>query len=84
MVNGWFYMTYALPFVKCDMFICVISNKDVLSQFSFDVTDPIKHMDVWIKSPVDVFIIDKVSHWGLEMVSFDGDWYDAIVPRWYL
>ena len=29
MVNGWFYMTYVLSFVKGDMFICVISNKDV-------------------------------------------------------
>ena len=29
MVNEWFYMTYALPFVKSDMFICAISNKDV-------------------------------------------------------
>ena len=29
MVNGWFYMTYSLSSVKFDMFICVISNKDV-------------------------------------------------------
>ena len=29
MVNEWFYLTYVLSFVKCDMFICVISNKDV-------------------------------------------------------
>ena len=29
MVNGWFDMTYALSFVKGDMFICVISKKDV-------------------------------------------------------
>ena len=58
-------MTYALSFVKCDMFICVISNKDVESQFVFDVIYLIKHMDVWIKFPVDVLITDEVSHWGL-------------------
>ena len=40
-------------------------------------------MDVWIKSPVDILIADEVSHWGLKIVFFDGDWYDAFVPRWY-
>ena len=40
-------------------------------------------MDVWIKFSVEVLITDEVSHWGLYIVSFDGDWYDAIVPRWY-
>ena len=29
MVNGLFYMTYELSFVKCDMFICVVSKKDI-------------------------------------------------------
>ena len=29
MVNRWFYITYASPSVKGDMFICIISNKDV-------------------------------------------------------
>ena len=29
MVNGWFYITDALYVAKGDMFICVISNKDV-------------------------------------------------------
>ena len=83
MVNGWFYMTYPLSFVKCDMLMCVISNKDTYSQFIFDVTDPIEHMDVWIKFPVEVLIAEEVSHWGFLIVSFDGDWYDPIVPRWY-
>ena len=42
-------MTYALSFAKCDMFMfMLISNKDMYSQFVFDVIDPIKHMDVWI------------------------------------
>ena len=29
MGSGWFNMTYALPFVKCDMFLHVISYKYV-------------------------------------------------------
>ena len=36
-----------------------------------------------MKTPVDVLITDEVSHGGLYIVSFDGDWYDVIVPRWY-
>ena len=40
-------------------------------------------MVVWIKSVVDVLIIDDISHWGFEIVSSEGDWYDATVPRWY-
>ena len=81
MANGWFVMTYALSLVKCDMFICVISNKDASSWFALDVIDLIKHLDVLIKFPVDVLIFDEVSHMGLQIVSFDGDWYDAIVSR---
>ena len=42
-VNGWFYMTYTLPFVKCDMFICVISNKDVQSLVDMLFTDEVSH-----------------------------------------
>ena len=30
-------------------------------------------MDVWIKSHVDTLITDEVSHWGFEIVSFDGN-----------
>ena len=41
-------MTYVLSFVECDMFMCVISNKDTYTQFVFDITDPMEHMDVWI------------------------------------
>ena len=41
------------------------------------------YIDVWVKSLVEMSIIDKVSHWGLYIVSSDDDWYDAIVPRWY-
>ena len=40
-------------------------------------------MDAWIKSSVDGLITDDISHWGLYIVSFDEDWYDAIVPTWY-
>ena len=40
-------------------------------------------MDAWIKSPVDVLITDEISHRHPKIVSFDGDWYDTIVPRWY-
>ena len=40
-------------------------------------------MDVWIKFSVEVLITDIVSYWGLYIVSLDGDWYGAIVPRWY-
>ena len=58
-------MTYALSFVKQGMFMCVISNKDVYSQFPFDVIDSIKHMDVWVMFPIEVLITDEVSHWGL-------------------
>ena len=49
----------------------------------FDVINPINYMDAWIKSLVDVLITDEISIWSLKIVSFDGDWYDAIVPRWY-
>ena len=59
MVSGWFYMTFALSFVKGDMFICVISNKDMYKvDLSLHVIGPIKHMDVWIKYPVNVLITD--------------------------
>ena len=47
------------------MFTCVISNKDVYSQFVFDVLGPTKHMHLWIKFPIQVLIADEVSHWGL-------------------
>ena len=40
-------------------------------------------MDAWRKSPVDVLITDEISHWGLSIVSFDGDWYDTIVSIWF-
>ena len=40
-------------------------------------------MDAWIKFLVDVLITDQLSRGGLYDVSFYGDWYDAIVPRWY-
>ena len=83
MVTGWFYMTYVLSFVKCDMFMCEISNKDAYSQFVFEVIDPIKGMEVWIKVPAEVLIADELSHWRLWVVSFDGEWYDAIVSKWY-
>ena len=49
-------MTYALSFVKHDICICAISNKDMYSGFVFDVIDPIKLTDVWIKFPVDVLM----------------------------
>ena len=35
------------------------------SQFVFDVIDLMKHMDAWIKFPVDLLITDEVFHWGL-------------------
>ena len=65
MVNGWFYMTSALSFVKCDMFMCVINSNGIYNQFVFDVIDPIKHMDVWVTFPVEVLIADEVSYWDL-------------------
>ena len=46
MINEWFYMTYVLSFVKCDIFTCVIGNKNVYLWSAFDVLDPIKHKDV--------------------------------------
>ena len=52
-----------MSFVTCDMFMCVISNKDVYIWFVFDVIDLIK--EVWIKFPVEVSITDEVSHWGI-------------------
>ena len=55
------------------MFIFVISNKDMDSQFVIDVVGPVKHMDVWIEIPVAVLIADEVSHWYLQLVSFEGD-----------
>ena len=58
-------MTYALSFVKGDIFICVISNKDMYSQPVFDVIDSLNDVDVWIKFLVDVFITDEVFHLGL-------------------
>ena len=58
-------MTCALSLAKCDMFMCVISNKDTYSQFVFDAIDPTKYMDDWIKFPVEVLITEEVSHWNL-------------------
>ena len=29
MINGWFQMTYALSFVECDMFVCIIGYKNM-------------------------------------------------------
>ena len=40
-------------------------------------------MDVWIKPPVDVLITDEISNGSLYIVTLDGDWYDAIMSRWY-
>ena len=40
-------------------------------------------MDVWTKPLVDVLINDDILDWGLQIVSSDGNWYVAIMLRWY-
>ena len=65
MVNGWFCMTYAVAFVKCDVFVCIICYKYMYNRSAFDAIYSINHMDVWIKFPVDVLITDEISHGGL-------------------
>ena len=62
MVNAWFYMAYALSYVKCDMFVFIIGTKYLQSLSVFDVLNSINHMDAWIKFPVDVLITDEISH----------------------
>ena len=55
-------MMYGLSFVKHNMVMCVISNKDIKSQPVSDIIGPINDMDVWITFHVDVLITDVVSH----------------------
>ena len=40
-------------------------------------------MYVLIKSLVGMVITDEISHEGLYIVTLYGEWYDAIVSRWY-
>ena len=49
------------------MFMCVISNNNVQSQFVFDAINLIKHMDVWIKFHAEVLITDEVSPWAFKL-----------------
>ena len=51
MVNGWFYMTYALSFVKCDRFVCINGYKYLKSKSVFHV----------------MMITDEIFHWTFKL-----------------
>ena len=67
MVNGWYYMTYAVSFVKGDMFICVIGNKDVQNQPVFDVFYKLCDAELSMKLRKCHFFTKEIQYFGHDL-----------------
>ena len=80
----WFEVSNIFSFVKCEVFICVIRDKNVNRCPVIDLVNAINYVNVWVSSFGSTVICKEVCLMCGDKWSTDLDWNHTIVSGWHL